>query len=212
MTGTLHIAAAGAPRVVCVLAHGRGQSPEDMRSHIVGRLGAAGVAFVLPRSAGKGWYAAKAVDPLTDATRAELDASLAQLTEAVEEARRRYPGLPLLLAGFSQGACLSLEYVCGGYPAPAAVLALTGCRVGVASDDRTARLPEGLQIWLTGSDDDPWIPLSAFADAAENLGRQKARLRAELVPGRAHEVSDPEIGLMRQILFGMAGANELAET
>ena len=201
----LHLPA-GDPRAVCVLVHGRGQSPEEMQAHVLARLDAPDVAHVLPRAEGGSWYAAKAVDPLTADTRAALDAALDQLGGDIAAARAAHPGLPLLLAGFSQGACLALEYACSGRPAPDALVALTGCRVGAPQDDRPRALPEGMAVLLTGSDDDPWIPVAAFADAAHELGRQKARLRAELFPGRGHEVSDAEITLMGDVLAGLMGA------
>ncbi|QEW20086.1 putative hydrolase [Marinibacterium anthonyi] len=202
-THALHLRADD-PKAVCVLVHGRGQSPEEMQSHILARLDAPDVTFVLPRAADGSWYAAKAVDPLTDDTRGALGAALDQLEGDVAAARRACPGLPLMLAGFSQGACLSLEYACSGRSAPGALVAFTGCRVGAPSDDRPLSLPDGLPVYLTGSDNDPWIPVQAFAEAALDLGRQKARLRTDLFPGRGHEVSDAEIAMMQTVLADLA--------
>lgn len=180
-----------------------------MQSHILARLDAPDVAFVLPRASEGGWYAAKAVDPLTSATRAALASALAHLEAAIADARATHPGLPLLLAGFSQGACLSLEYAFAGLPGFDALVAFTGCRVGTVSDDRPASLRDRLPVYLTGSDADPWIPVSAFAEAALELGRGKAKLRADLFPGRGHEVSDGEIGMMRGVLADLAGGKQV---
>lgn len=190
-------------KALCVFVHGRGQSPEDMQSHVLARLNTAGVAFVLPRAPGSSWYGAKAVDPLTPDTRAALADGLAHLRKLIEQARAACPGLPLLLAGFSQGACLSLEYALSGLPAPDALAALTGCRVGVEADARPQSLRPGLPVYLTGADADPWIPVAAFAEAALTLGRNRAALRTDLFPGRAHEVSDPEIAMLRAMLADM---------
>ena len=188
------------PSVVLVLVHGRGQSPEEMQSHVLARLDLSGVAVVLPRAPGGVWYAARAVDPLTPATVAALGAARAQLAYDIAGARAAHPGLPLVLAGFSQGACLSLEHAFAGGDAGVALVAFTGCRVGTPTDDRPRKLPPGLPVYLTGSEADPWIPVEAFADAAWDLGRSGARLRADLFPGRAHEVSDPEIALLQSVL------------
>lgn len=192
-------AAAGA-RAVCVLVHGRGQSPEEMQTHILARLAAPGVAFVLPRAPGNVWYAARAVDPLTSETRAALARAVDHLAADIAAARAAHPGLPLVLAGFSQGACLSLEYVFAGRPAPEAVVAFTGCRVGVPADDRPHALPAGLPVYLTGADADPWIPVSAFAEAAAELGQARARLRCDLFPGRPHEATGAEVEMLRTVL------------
>lgn len=203
-TGTLRLGPAAGARAVCVLVHGRGQSPEEMEAHILARLDAPDVAFVLPRAARGSWYSAKAVDPLTTRTRGALAAALDAIEAEIATARAANPGRPLLLAGFSQGACLSLEYAFSGRPAPDAVAALTGCRVGAASDERARDLSPGLPVYLTGSDADPWIPVTAFAEAVTELGLGQARLRADLFPGRTHEVADAEVSMVQAMLADIA--------
>jgi phospholipase/carboxylesterase len=187
-------------KAICVFVHGRGQSPEEMRSDVLARLSAPAVAFVLPRAPQGAWWDARAVDPLTPVARAQLSAALDHLAAAMTAARAELPGRPLLLAGFSQGACLSIEYLCAGLPPPEALAAFTGCRVGVPADSRSEAVPAGAPVYLSGSDADPWIPVSAFADAAQSLGRKGARLRADLFPGRSHEVSNAEVAMLGAIL------------
>ena len=92
---------------------------------------------------------------------------------------------PLVLGGFSQGACLALEYAFRGGKVDA-VVALTGCRVGTPDCTRPLATLYNLQVYLTGSDTDPWIPAHAFAQTVEALCVAGARLRAESFPGRAH--------------------------
>jgi phospholipase/carboxylesterase len=191
-------------RVQCILVHGRGQTPEDMEEAVIRRLSATDVAWHLPQAEGKSWYAARAVDPLTDVTREELALSLGGLEKAVEAARQRAGGRPIVLAGFSQGACLSLEHAFTGKAAPDAVVAFTGCRVGVRGDTRPSALPRDLPIYLSAGDHDPWIPVAAFADAVSELGQGGARLRADVFPGRAHEVSAAEIAMLDAVLADLA--------
>lgn len=191
-------------KAICVFIHGRGQSPEEMQSHVLARVRAPAVAFVLPRAPLGAWWAARAIDPLTAVARAQLSDALDHLSAALAAVRSELPGLPLVLAGFSQGACLSIEYLCAGLPRPEALVALTGSRVGVAADGRPEAAPAGVPVYLTGGDADPWIPVSAFADAAQSLGRSGVRLRADLFPGRGHEVSDAEIIMLDSILVDLA--------
>jgi phospholipase/carboxylesterase len=191
-------------KVLCILVHGRGQTPEDMEEAVIRRLSTTVVAFCLPRAEGKSWYAARAVDPLTDVTRGELALSLGGLEQAVEAARQRAGGRAIVLAGFSQGACLSLEHAFTGKAAPDAVVAFTGCRVGVTGDARPTALPRNLPVYLSAGDADPWIPLAAFADAVSELGQGGARLRVDVFPGRAHEVSKAEIAMLDGILADLA--------
>jgi phospholipase/carboxylesterase len=191
-------------RVLCVLVHGRTQTPEDMEALVVGRLSAPGVAFALPRSEGRSWYDARAVDPLTEGTERQLLASLDQLGRDIADLRRVAPDLPLLLAGFSQGACLGLEHLLRRGPWNGALAALTGGRVGRPGDAPDAQPLDGFPVYLTGGDRDPWIPAAAFGEASGMLGQAGARLRAEVFPGRPHEVSAPEVATLDALLADLA--------
>ena len=189
-------------RVVCVLVHGRGQTPEEMVETVVGHLTAPGVAYVLPRAKSKSWYDARAVDPLTDQTRAQVAQSLAELGQVMAQAQKS--GLPVLLAGFSQGACLALEHALASGPWPGALVAFTGCRVGAVGDERPNMPLNGLPVYLTGGDGDPWIPVTGFAEAAAALGLAHARLRADLFSGRGHEVCPQELRVLDGVLRDLA--------
>lgn len=204
MTDTLQIGAdPAAAKALCVFVHGRGQTPEAMVEAILRYLPRE-VTYALPRAAGQSWYAARAIDPLTHETAGELNAARAQVIDVVDALRRAAPGKPLLLAGFSQGACLSLEIAFGGATGIDALAALTGCRVGQAGDHRPAMMIARLPVYLSGADADPWIPVTAFAEAVADLGRGGACLRADLFPGRAHEVSLAEINMLCDMLNDLA--------
>lgn len=191
-----------AARAICVFIHGRSQTPEDMQAQVIRHLTSTGVAFALPRSPIKSWYAAKAVDALTDETRAQLTAALDGLADLMAAIRVRSQA-PLLLGGFSQGACLSLEYAFRGGKMDALV-ALTGCRVGTPACARPNAGLDHLPTYLTGSDTDPWIPTYAFAQTFEALSLSRAHLRAESFPGRPHVVSAAEIAVLDQMLATVA--------
>lgn len=192
-------------KVLCIFVHGRGQTPEDMAA-IIARLSVPHVAFALPRALDKSWYTARAIDPLTDATRAELAASLNGLAATITELRGKAPGILLVLAGFSQGACLSLEHAFTGQAAPDAVVAFTGCRVGLPGDVRLSALTPGLPVYLTAGSDDPWIPVHAFAEAVTELGRSEAHLRCDVFPARPHEVSDEELAMLETVLTDLTAS------
>ena len=189
-------------QAICGFVHGRTQTPEDMVHLVIRHLKTAGVAYVLPRSASKSWYDAKAVDVLTDATRRQLTASLDGLAQLIAGIRAKSSS-PLLLGGFSQGACLSLEHVFAGGSVDALV-ALTGCRVGTPPCVRPEAGLDALPVYLTGSDNDPWIPTHAFAQTFQAPSAAGARLRAESFPGRPHEVSAAEIAVPDAMLATLA--------
>jgi phospholipase/carboxylesterase len=182
-------------KAICVFVHGRGQSPEIMQDHVVSRLNVPGVAFILPRAEGESWYAARATAALTEPTRSELATALAQVHAAMSG-----HNVPILLAGFSQGACVAIEYAMKLGPWHGALASFTGCRVGVESADRPIKNLDAMPAYLSGSDADPWIPVVAFAQATGDLTKARARLRVDSFPGREHEVSDTEIGVLSSML------------
>jgi phospholipase/carboxylesterase len=208
MPGIVDITSLGAApekaRVLCIFVHGRNQSPEEMEAAVIRHLSTPDVAFALPRADEKCWYHALAVDPRTERTATELARSLSDLAGLIRQVRALAPGLPLALAGFSQGACLSIEHAFTGQDSPDALVAFTGCRVGVQGDERPTSLAEGLPVYLTAGRADPWIPLHAFAEAAAELGRGGARLRADVFPGRGHEVGTAEIAMLDRMLADLA--------
>ncbi|MFN4058577.1 MAG: alpha/beta hydrolase [Roseinatronobacter sp.] len=155
---------------------------------------------MLPRAETGSWYAARASDPLTGGTFVAQSMSLDRLLADIDAAKARAPHAPILLAGFSQGACLSLELLSRERPIVAACAAFTGCCVGVAGDVRPAADLQGFPVLLTGSDADPWISIKAWSEAAADLSSQGARLRREVYPERTHEVCDSVIGLLQGVL------------
>ena len=199
----LGVAPAGA-KALCVFVHGRARSPEAIQAAEIGHLTAPDVACVLPRAAGESWYSSRAIDRLTQTARAELARSIADVARAVVALQGAAPGVPLMLAGVSQGACLALELAFSGTVPVQAVVMLTGCRVGSDASDRPAALPFGLPVWLTTWQDDPWIPLPAVAQAVVVPGQAGAQVRAEIFPARPHETSTAEIALLDGILGGLA--------
>lgn len=190
--------------VHCVFIHGRTQTPEDMQEQVISRLKTRGIAFVLPRAHGRSWYDARATEALTDGTRRQLEGSIAYVRQLVNGLTRgqAHPK-PLVIGGFSQGACLSLEYAMRHGPWHGALASLTGCRVGTPDCDRPFADLDRLPAYLTGSDKDPWIPVDAFAQAAAALAKARARLHCDILPDRSHEVSAPEIAYLQKVLCGL---------
>lgn len=171
---------------------------------IVRHLHAPGVRFVLPKSDGPGWYAARAIDPLTTESRGELEQSLSALGTVIDTARSAMAGKPLLLIGFSQGACLSAEYLMRHGPFDGAAALLTGCRVGHRSDNPPIRNLAGMPIYASCGDNDPWIPAAAHYELLADLTRAGARIRTDMVPGRAHEVAPCEIAVLQMMIEDLA--------
>lgn len=198
-------------KAACLLLHGRGQTPEDMVQMIVAHLRVPEVVWVLPTSPRAAWYDARAIDPLALITREQLGEGLAVIDDVLADLRAARPGLPLMLAGFSQGACLTAEYLFARGSVVDAAAILTGCRVGVAGDLRPRTPLKNLAVYASGSNVDPWIPVEAFLALQEELTTAGARIRADLLPGRGHVVAGPEIAALSGMLTALTAGHPALE-
>lgn len=207
MPATLHHGASSDDaEVLCVVVHGRGQSQQDMMSAIVDRLDLPGVRFALPKSDGEAWYDARAIDPLTDVTRSQVATGLFKIASLIADERQAAPGRPLLLCGFSQGACMAVELLMARADMAEAACLLTACRVGASVEALTERQLAGLPVYASCGDADPWIPADAYHRMLSDLTRSGARIRTDMFPGRPHEVTETEIaalgGMLRSLSAG----------
>jgi phospholipase/carboxylesterase len=171
---------------------------------IVGRVVVADVRYVLPKSEGPGWYAARAIDPLTPETVADMDMGLDQIAAVIDAERDRSPALPVLLCGFSQGACLAVEFLMKSRAKVDAAALLTGCRIGGPTDDLPQTALDGLPIYASCGDRDPWIPQSAYHRMLGDLTACGARIRTDMFPGRPHDVARSEIAVLSGMLNALA--------
>lgn len=199
-----HGADRGDAKVICIVVHGRGQTQADMYDSIVARVAVPGARFVLPKSDGHGWYAARAIDPLTDETLIALHNGVREVTDLIKAERSAAPGVPLLLCGFSQGACLSMELLMCQPQLADAVCLFTACRVGADTDNLPLKQLNGLKVYASCGDADPWIPVDAHYRMLADLTRAGGRLRTDMFPGRPHEVTATEIAALSDMLRDLA--------
>lgn len=197
---------AGAPlntaRVAMVMVHGRGASAESILT-LAPALALPGVAFLAPQAAGGSWYPLGFMSPIeqnepgiTSAMRA-----IAGVLDTIAAA-----GIPLertLLLGFSQGACLSSEYMARNAKRYGGLAALSGGLIGPAGTPREyAGSLEGTPVFLGCSDVDHHIPAVRVRESAKILERLGGTVDLRLYEGMGHTVNDEEIEAVRALLTG----------
>jgi predicted esterase len=108
------------------------------------------------------------------------------------------------LLGFSQGACLALEYAWRSGRRFGAVLGLSG---GLIGDQLAPVVPgarfEGMPLLLGCSRQDGHIPLSRVLETEARFKAEGASVTTRLYEGGHHGVTEDEIALARQILAGI---------
>jgi predicted esterase len=198
---------AGAPlataRAALIMVHGRGASAEDILS-FAGDLAQPGVAYLAPQAAKHTWYPNSFLAPIAS-NEPYLSSALAMLDSLVAQiAAAGVPAERLMLLGFSQGACLTLEYVARHARRYGGVIGWSGGLIGPdgAPRDYPGRL-NGAPVFLGCSDRDPHIPLARVEDTAVTLRALGADVTMRIYPDMGHTVSEDEIAFARQLLAAL---------
>jgi phospholipase/carboxylesterase len=183
-----------------ILVHGRGGTPEGMLP--VARAAGASDGFVIaPRAFGGQWYPYRFLDP-TRQNEPWLSSALNSLESTVRLVMDA--GIPadrILLAGFSQGACLSLEYVARAPRRYGAVAALAGALLGGLEEPRHyVGSLEGTPVLLACGDADEHIPEENVRDAARVLTSLGASVDMRIYPGLGHSIVGDQLDALRDML------------
>jgi len=191
-----------------VLLHGRGKTPEE-KIDLAARFGSIeGIRWVVPEAATPGsWYPGRFWDP-RELNQPYLDEAIERCHEAVLEASEngRLGSERLVIVGFSQGACLALEYALRHPGRVGSLIVFTGALLGVPGSDWKATAPRslaGLRLLLTGSDVDDWVPEENTHEAANLFRELGADVQLRIYPGRPHIVSEEEIDEARSLLCSL---------
>lgn len=188
---------AGVPRDkaagVLILVHGRGGSAEDILS-LAEAIGRSDLAVIAPQAAGHTWYPQSFMAPV-EANEPGRSSGLSVLESIVTElASSEIPSERLILAGFSQGACLTLEFIARHPRRYGAVAGLTGGLIGPpASLGGYEGSLEGTPVFLGSGDPDPHVPWTRVEETAEILAQLDAEVESSRYPGRGHAISKDEI-------------------
>jgi predicted esterase len=193
-----------AARLTMIMAHGRGASAEDMLG-LAAEFGTNDVAFLAPQAAGHTWYPNSFLYPIQD-NEPWLTSALGVIAALVDGLiARQIPHGRIALIGFSQGACLSLEFAARHPQRYAAVVGLSGGLIGPPGTPRDYPGSfDGAPVFLGCSDIDPHIPLARVQESAEVFRRMGASVDERIYPGMGHTVSEDEIGAVTRLLLSSA--------
>ena len=139
----LPVVAAGRPpaeaKAAVVLMHGRGATAEDILT-LVPELDRPDLAYLAPQAAGCSWYPYGFMAPL-EQNEPGLSSGLAVIGELLAALAVAGIGAErTMLLGFSQGACLSLEFAARAARRYGALVGLSGGLIGPPSPARS-RVP-----------------------------------------------------------------------
>jgi predicted esterase len=185
---------------VLLLLHGRGATAESILS-LYDEIGVPGVAALAPQAAGFTWYPHSFLAPLA-ANQPALNSALRRIETIVAGLMARgVPSERIALLGFSQGACLVLEFVARHPRRYGAVMGLTGGLIGPEGTPREypgALL--GTPIFLGTGDPDPHVPFARVRETEGVLARMGAAVELRRYPGMPHTINQDELDACRTLV------------
>ncbi|UOG77583.1 dienelactone hydrolase family protein (plasmid) [Hymenobacter tibetensis] len=184
-----------------ILLHGRGGSAADILS-LSAHLHVPGFALLAPQASANTWYPHSFLAPTTQ-NEPYLTAALAAVGRVVAEAENQ--GLTkenLYFLGFSQGACLTLEYVARHATRYGGVVAFTGGVIGdKVNPDNYAGDFAGTPVFLGTSDPDFHVPVERVHASTELLRSLGADVTEQVYPHMGHTITQEEIKMANQLIF-----------
>ena len=199
---------AGAPlaraRAAAILLHGRGAEAQGMVA-LADAFEQGDVAYLAPQAPGHSWYPYSFLAPL-EQNEPYLSQALAIVDAALDHlAGARFTPERVALIGFSQGGCLTLEYVARHAKRYGAVAGLSAGLIGPPGTPRDyAGSLTGTPVFLGCSDIDSHVPLARVHESRDVLTKLGAAVTERIYPRMGHTVNAEEIAQVSALLAGIA--------
>ena len=195
---------AGSPvadaRLVAIMIHGRGASAENILQ-LAREFHAADIAYLAPQATGSTWYPYSFLSPI-DQNEPGMSSGLRVIELLIDDVTRQ--GIQperIVLMGFSQGACLSLEFAARHPRQYAAIAGFSGGVIGPPGTPRDyAGTFDRTPVFLGCSDVDPHIPLERVHETAAVFRRMGASVDERIYPGMGHTVANDELEAVDALL------------
>jgi len=188
-----------------ILIHGRGASAEDILT-LANEFHVEGFAYLAPQATNNTWYPYSFLSPI-EQNEPGLSSALQVIGEIVQQVEDAgIPAEKLIILGFSQGACLSLEFAARNARRYGGVVALSG---GLIGPDGTPRNYDGsldnTPIFLGCSDVDFHIPLQRVQHSTEIMRNLGGDVTERIYPSMGHTVNQDEVNFVKDLMANVIG-------
>jgi predicted esterase len=190
---------------VVILLHGRGSPAANMirLSQSLAPDPASGrrIAWLAPQAENNTWYPYRFLVPV-EQNEPHLSSALSKIDELVDASvGHGIHSKQVALVGFSQGACLALEYVARGSRPVAGVAAFAGGLIGDPTVERQP-IPDltGTRVFLGVGELDEHIDVGIAERSARLLREAGASVDFRTYPGITHTILDDEIDAARDVI------------
>lgn len=187
-----------------ILIHGRGATAYDIMELGL-LLGENQFALLAPQAANNTWYPFSFLAPLAN-NEPYLSSALQAVSDLVTQVEEAgIPASRIILAGFSQGACLASEFVARNARHYGGLLLFSGGLIGPPGTPRDyAGSLEGTPVFIGCSDVDFHIPLERVHETTEVLTNLGAQVNEKIYPGMGHTIIQDEFDQAQKIVEQLA--------
>jgi predicted esterase len=186
-----------------ILVHGRGASAADIMT-VGAELSHPGIAYLAPEAKGHAWYPNPFTAPI-EQNEPYLSSALELLEKLLADVTAHVAHERVMLLGFSQGACLTLEFAARHAGRYGGIIAFSGGLIGPEGTPRDYPGSfAGTPAFIGCSDVDPHIKKERVEEAGQVLGRMGAKVSVKLYPNMPHTVNADEIHSAAQIVEAVA--------
>lgn len=192
-------------RAAMILIHGRGASAESILL-LAEEFKQPDFAYLAPQASEGTWYPNRFLAP-TATNEPWLSSALAVVGDLIAQVHEAgIPAERLMLLGFSQGACLALEFAARHAQRYGGVIGLSGGLIGADNEPRRDNGNfSGTPIFLGCSDVDFHIPKERVEHAAETLKTLGAEVTMRLYRNMEHTVNHDEVKFIRSLMQELHG-------
>lgn len=183
-----------------VIVHGRGGTNHQALA-LVDHIETAGFGYLAPQAYGQTWYPNSFMSTF-ESNEPYLSSALQAIDDVIQQMINS--GLPMeqiMLLGFSQGACLSLEYVARNAQRYGGVVGLSGGLMGPEGTPRDyAGSLDGTPVFLGCSDVDAHIPVGRVHESADVLSALGGEVEKRIYPDMGHTINADEFAYVREMM------------
>jgi phospholipase/carboxylesterase len=183
-----------------IMLHGRGASAVSILT-LKDHLQLDGYAIFAPQATEHSWYPYSFMAPVSN-NQPALDSALEVIGSLVADIKQQEIAQEdIYFLGFSQGACLTLEYITRNAGKYGGVIAFTGGLIGekLINENYTGDFDQ-TPILITTGDPDPHVPVSRVNETVSLLKKLNADVTVEIYKGRQHTISGAELELANKLL------------
>jgi phospholipase/carboxylesterase len=186
---------------VLIMLHGRGGSADDILS-LAGHLQVNDFALIAPQATSHSWYPYSFLFPPLQ-NEPWLSSALSLINDIVKDVNAKgISSENIYFAGFSQGACLTLEFVARHAAKYGGVAAFTGGLIGdkIYTENYSGDFSH-TPIFIGSSDPDPHVPVERVNESAAILEKMNALVTKKIYKNMGHTISQDEISTVNKIIF-----------